>query len=146
MMERRQRSLKCYKLSKNAKIPHRASRLAAGLDLFSAYSYRIPPGEKVKILTDISILMPQGCYGRIVERSSSALDGIIIGGGVVDLDYRGNIAIICFNLGKMEVVIRKHDRIAQLICEKIHFPRVEEIDYKPPPTERNDSGFGSTGK
>lgn len=73
--------------------------------------------------------MPHGCYGRVAPRSGLAANHHIdIGAGVVDQDYRGNVGVVMFNHGAVPFVVKKGDRIAQLICEKIVYPEVEEVE------------------
>ena len=141
-------SLKIYRLSEKATLPLRKTTYAAGLDLFSAYDYYLPPKDNLLVLTDIQIALPTDCYGRIAARSGLALKKHIhIGAGVVDSDYRGNIGIVVFNLGDDGFHIKCGDRIAQFICERIALPEVEEV-FIPldTTTERACKGFGSTEK
>ena len=65
--------------------------------------------------------------------------------GVIDADYTGNIGVLLFNHGSVHYDIDVGDRIAQLICEKISYPRVQEVFEDRPGTCRGASGFGSTG-
>ncbi|KFQ34568.1 hypothetical protein N331_10704, partial [Merops nubicus] len=67
--------------------------------------------------------------------------------GVIDEDYRGNVGVVLFNFGKenFEGKFKKGDRIAQLICERICYPELEEVQTLDD-TERGENGFGSTGK
>ncbi|KFZ60533.1 hypothetical protein N338_08691, partial [Podiceps cristatus] len=67
--------------------------------------------------------------------------------GVIDEDYRGNVGVVLFNFGKetFEGKFKKGDRIAQLICERICYPELEEVQALDD-TERGEGGFGSTGK
>ncbi|XP_065567612.1 deoxyuridine 5'-triphosphate nucleotidohydrolase-like isoform X2 [Artemia franciscana] len=121
--------LKFKKLSSHAFAPERGSAFAAGLDLKSAYDYEVPPKSRVLAKTDIQIQVPHGCYARIAPRSGLALKyGIDVGAGVVDEDYRGNVGVILFNFGDEIFKVAKGDRIAQLICEKICYPTVTEVD------------------
>jgi dUTP pyrophosphatase len=69
---------------------------------------------------------------------------IIIKAGVVDRDYTGNVGVILFNFGTEVFKVNKHDRIAQLICEKIANPDIEEI-FEASKTSRGENGFGSSG-
>lgn len=69
---------------------------------------------------------------------------IDVGAGVVDYDYRGNVGVILFNHGEEDFVVRKGDRVAQLILERIVTPDVVECDDLDD-TERGAGGFGSTG-
>lgn len=52
---------------------------------------------------------------------------INVGAGVIDYDYRGNVFVVLFNHGDKDFVVQAGDRIAQLICEKIVNPRIEEV-------------------
>ncbi|XP_061433473.1 deoxyuridine 5'-triphosphate nucleotidohydrolase, mitochondrial-like [Lethenteron reissneri] len=138
--------LRFAKLSANAVAPYKASDKAAGFDLHSAYDYEIPPMDRLVVQTDIQIALPEGCYGRIAPRSGlAAKHGIDVGAGVVDEDYRGNVGVVLFNFGKKPFLVKRGDRIAQLICEKIFYPQLEECTSLEN-TERGSGGFGSTGK
>ena len=146
MMYRERRvNLKCCKLSEHGHIPTHGSKKAAGMDLYSAYDYVVPPQERTLIKTDIQIAMPDGCYGRIAPRSGLAKNHFIdIGAGVIDPDYRGNVEIIMYNFGKKHFNVKKGDSIAQLILEKIFItPYITEVP-KLNETERGNKGFGST--
>ena len=121
------------------------SKLAAGYDLKSAYDYIIPGMGKIIAKTDISIRVPDGTYGRVAPRSGlAAKNHIDIGAGVVDQDYTGNIGVIMFNHAQEDFEVKKGDRIAQFICEKIEYPELEEVASLSS-TERGEGGFGSTG-
>ncbi|XP_058703161.1 deoxyuridine 5'-triphosphate nucleotidohydrolase, mitochondrial isoform X1 [Poecile atricapillus] len=138
--------LRFTKLSENAFTPSRGSPRAAGYDLYSAYDCVIPPMEKAVVKTDIQIALPSGCYGRVAPRSGLAAKHFIdVGAGVIDEDYRGNIGVVLFNFGKEMFEVKKGDRIAQLICERIYYPELEEVETLDD-TERGEGGFGSTGK
>eukprot|EP00093_Oithona_nana_P006987 06987.XXX_116498_117091_1 [CDS] Oithona nana genome sequencing. len=133
------------KLSEHALVPTKGSKLAAGYDLYSAYDYVIPAQGKVIAKTDISIRVPDGTYGRIAPRSGlSAKHHIDVGAGVVDQDYTGNVGVVLFNHAQAEFEIKKGDRIAQLVCEKIEYPEIEEVTSLNS-TDRGEGGFGSTG-
>ena len=60
--------LKVRKLTANGIIPSKGSLFSAGHDLYCAYDYNIPPGNKTLILTDIAVQLPVGSYGRIAPR------------------------------------------------------------------------------
>ncbi|XP_005376761.1 PREDICTED: deoxyuridine 5'-triphosphate nucleotidohydrolase, mitochondrial isoform X3 [Chinchilla lanigera] len=138
--------LRFMRLSEHATAPTRGSALAAGFDLYSAYDYTIPPMEKALVKTDIQIALPSGCYGRVAPRSGLAAKHFIdVGAGVIDEDYRGNVGVVLFNFGKEKFEVKKGDRIAQLICERIYYPEIEEVQGLED-TERGAGGFGSTGK
>ncbi|GFT96515.1 deoxyuridine 5'-triphosphate nucleotidohydrolase, mitochondrial [Nephila pilipes] len=137
--------LRIAKLSSNAIIPTKGSKLAAGYDLYSAYEYVVPPQGKVLAMTDIQVQVPPGHYGRVAPRSGLAVKNFIdVGAGVVDEDYRGNLGVVLFNFGSDPFKVNKGDRIAQFICEKISYPELEEVENLDE-TERGKGGFGSTG-
>ena len=62
----------------------------------------------------------------------------------MDEDYRGNVGVVMFNHAETEFVVKKGDRIAQLVCEKIAYPEIEVMGSLDN-TERGEGGFGSTG-
>ena len=139
--------LKFAKLTEHATAPSKGSALAAGYDLYSAYDYVIPARGKVIAKTDIQVRIPEGTYGRVAPRSGlAAKHHIDVGAGVVDADYTGNVGVVMFNLDpENEFAVKKGDRIAQLVCEKIEYPELEEVKSLEE-TDRGAGGFGSTGK
>ncbi|XP_046378254.2 deoxyuridine 5'-triphosphate nucleotidohydrolase-like [Haliotis rufescens] len=139
-------TLQFAKLTENGRAPTRGSKYAAGYDLYSAYDYVIPAGDKIIAKTDIQIAVPDGSYGRVAPRSGLAAKHFIdVGAGVIDQDYRGNVGVVMFNFSKEDFKVNSGDRIAQLICERIYIPELKELEELGN-TERGSGGFGSTGK
>src|SRR6185312_986682 len=138
--------LKVKRLHPDAILPVRGSKGAAGYDLFSASEETIICAHgKATIDTNLSIKVPSGYYGRIAPRSGLAQKNFIdVGAGVIDEDYRGAVKVLLFNFSVEEFCVKKGDKIAQLILEKIATPEVLEVDELDQ-TERGDKGFGSTG-
>lgn len=133
------------KLREDAYLPTRGSEHAAGLDLYSIEEVLIPPGERALVKTGISVAVEHGTYFRIAPRSGLAYKhGIDVLAGVVDSDYRGEIAVILNNLGNKDFHVMKGDRIAQGIIEVIQLSEVVEVDDLDS-TDRGANGFGSTG-
>ncbi|XP_033725494.1 deoxyuridine 5'-triphosphate nucleotidohydrolase, mitochondrial-like [Pecten maximus] len=138
--------LRFAKMTEYAFTPTRGSKLAAGYDLYSAYDHTIPARGKQLVKTDIQIALPDGCYGRVAPRSGLAAKQFIdVGAGVIDQDYRGNLGVVMFNHAETEFKVNKGDRIAQLICERIYIPELEEQETLDD-TDRGSGGFGSTGQ
>eukprot|EP00448_Togula_jolla_P020109 CAMPEP_0170591830 /NCGR_PEP_ID=MMETSP0224-20130122/12610_1 /TAXON_ID=285029 /ORGANISM="Togula jolla, Strain CCCM 725" /LENGTH=176 /DNA_ID=CAMNT_0010915715 /DNA_START=30 /DNA_END=560 /DNA_ORIENTATION=+ len=140
--------LKVFRLSEHAVIPARGSSGAAGYDLSAAHPVTIASRGKAIVPTDLSMAIPEGCYGRIAPRSSMAWKKHTdCGAGVVDSDYRGPVGVVLFNLGEEPVEIARGDRVAQLVLERIATPAVIEVtDAKQlEATVRGAGGFGSTG-
>ena len=137
--------LKYARLSDKAYAPIKGSKTAAGFDLKSAYEYIVPARGKELVKTDLQIEVPEGTYGRIAPRSGLAWKNHIdVGAGVIDADYRGNIGVVLYNHGNKDFKITPGDRVAQLICEKIVYPDIQEVDTLKD-TDRGEGGFGSTG-
>lgn len=122
-------TLRVKKLSEHGRAPERCSAAAAGYDLFSAIDTVIPAKGKAVVPTDISVAIPEGHYGRVAPRSGLAHKHFIdIGAGVVDADYRGPLGVILFNFGEGDFQVKRGDRIAQLILERISTPPVEVVE------------------
>ncbi len=135
--------------AKDLPLPSYATDLSSGIDLFSAADgdILIKPMERVLVPTGIVIELPEGFEAQIRPRSGLALKhGITVlnSPGTIDADYRGEIKVILINLGQEMFVIRRGDRIAQMvICPviKVQLEEAKELSS----TERSDGGFGSTG-
>ena len=142
--------LNIKKLNDDSKIPTYGSDYAAGLDIYSAVDLDIPSNTRKLVPTGISIAWngddDKNYYLRIAPRSGlSVKNNIDIGAGVVDYDYRGEIFICFINNGPVTYSIKKGDRIAQGILEKINrFDIIQEVQELEE-TNRGEVGFGSTG-
>lgn len=138
-------TLKCIKMSHDAKLPLRLTEDSAGFDLSSVENKIIKAKDKDLVDIGIKISIPEGCYGRIAPRSGLAVKHFIdVGAGVIDRDYRGIIKVLLFNHGNVDFEIKNGDRVAQLIIEQICNAKVEEVTTLDS-TSRNEHGFGSTG-
>ncbi|KAG6497875.1 hypothetical protein ZIOFF_045781 [Zingiber officinale] len=133
--------VKC--LTSTTILPQRRTEGSAGYDLAVSQNYHIPPYGQAMLNTGISIKTPKGTYARITPRSSYAMRGMIIGGGVVDSYYRGEIKILVYNYSDDDMDFAEGEHIAQLILECCKTPptiQVHDLDK----TKRQDRGFGST--
>ena len=132
------------RLHENAVLPTRGSREAAGLDLYALQDTNIMPFSNNLVSTGISVMIPYGYYGRIAPRSGvSVKTGLLVNAGVIDSDYRGEIKILFQNPTNEHKEVKKGDRVAQLIIEKIALLDVQEVVMLSD-TERGSNGFGST--
>ena len=137
--------LRVVRLSSAATLPIRGSSSAAGYDLCSAGDHTVPARGKQIVPTDLSIAVPPGTYGRVAPRSGLAVKHFIdVGAGVIDEDYRGNVGVVLFNHGSADFDVKRGDRIAQLVLERIVTPEVVEVE-RLDETQRGEGGFGSTG-
>lgn len=122
---------------------------AAGMDVEAGVrdSLTIRPGERVLIPTGFSLALPDGYEVQVRPRSGLAVrHGVTIvnSPGTIDSDYRGEVKVALINLGQEPYVIKRGDRIAQLVLAPVvraTFKVVTTLDE----TERNSGGFGHTG-
>jgi dUTP pyrophosphatase len=131
----------------DATLPERKSEHAAGYDLSSCEDTVIPARGHKAVNTGVGVELPGGCYGRVASRSGLAVDhGIVVGAGVIDPDYIGEIKAVLFNHNDEEFKVLKHQRIAQLILEEYRVVPVEQVTGELRQTTRGTNGFGSTDK
>jgi dUTP pyrophosphatase len=122
---------------------------SAGLDLYAAIPAEVSlaPGERRAIPTGIRVALPAGFEGQVRPRSGLALrEGLALPNapGTIDSDYRGEVQVILINLGREAVVLRRGQRIAQLVVAPVARARVREVSVLDA-TRRGDGGFGHTG-
>jgi len=134
---------------KDLPLPCYMTNGAAGMDLYACVDEEvvIEPAKIKLIPTGISMSMPEGYEAQIRPRSGlAAKHGISIVNtpGTIDSDYRGEIKIIMINFGDKPFLVKRGDRIAQMVINKIETPEVIETDNLNE-TERGEGGFGSTG-
>ncbi len=130
-------------------LPHYASEGSAGMDVYAAINEDIilTPHNTVLVSTGLAIALPNGYECQVRSRSGmAAKHGVFTlnAPGTVDSDYRGEIKVILSNFGDEPYVIKRGDRIAQLVIakyEKIDWYETTELDK----TQRGEGGFGSTG-
>jgi dUTP pyrophosphatase len=130
-------------------LPSYQSDSSSGLDIRAAVhkAITLKPGEIRLIPTGLSISLPKGYEAQIRPRSGLALRhglGLVNSPGTIDADYRGEIGVIAINWGKKSFTIKRGDRIAQVVINKISRVRVEEVDELDP-TKRGKGGFGHSG-
>ena len=142
-------NIKIKKLKDNAVVPTRGSKYAAGADLYSAENdLYIEDRQTVMIGTGIAMEIPEGYVGLVYARSGLACkEGLAPANkvGVIDSDYRGEIKVALYNQSGEKKLVKKGERIAQIVIAPFlapEFTEVSELDE----TDRGEGGFGSTGK
>lgn len=132
--------------------PERATVDAAGFDLVAAVPQdrplAIPPGARVLVPTGLVLQIPAGFEGQVRPRSGLALrHGVTVlnAPGTIDADYRGEVGVMLVNLGDETVVIRRGERIAQLVVAPVLHAKLRRVDTLDD-TGRGSGGFGSTGR
>ena len=139
--------LKIKRINNDALLPKSSYEGDAGLDLTSTGDYVINPGERRLISTGIVIELPKNTEAQVRPRSGLALKhGITVlnSPGTIDEQYRGEIGVIIINHGNEAYHVKKHDRIAQLVIQRLPKIKVVEIT-EVRTTDRADGGFGSSG-
>lgn len=125
---------------------------SAGMDLRAAVAEDAPitlePGARALVPTGLKIALEQGWEAQIRPRSGLALKhGISAPNtpGTIDSDYRGEVGVILINLGQEPFVIRRGERIAQMVIAAVAQACVVEVESLDD-TVRGAGGFGSTGR
>ncbi len=137
--------IRVKKLHPDAKVPAFAHPGDAGMDLYSVEDMVLAPGERGSVPTGIAIELPDGYVSLVWDKSGpSHKFGVKTLGGVLDSGYRGEYLIGLINLGQEPFEIRKGQKIAQLLIQKVERPEIEETDELGD-TSRGAGGFGSTG-
>lgn len=131
-------------------LPAYMTEGSAGMDLAADLERDVilVPLERVLIPTGIAVALPPGFEAQIRPRSSLALKkGITLlnSPGTIDSDYRGEVQLIAINLGKEPVVIRRGERVAQMVVQQVYKARWKEVSELPP-SRRHEGGFGHTDK
>lgn len=130
-------------------LPRYMTQKAAGLDIHAAVNgeLSIAAGERAMVPTGLSISLPEGYEAEIRPRSGLAIHHgvtLINSPGTIDADYRGEIRILMINHGKETFVVRRGDRIAQMIVHRVcrvSWQTETDLDG----TTRGVGGFGHTG-
>jgi dUTP pyrophosphatase len=130
-------------------LPTYMTEHAAGADLCAAVREEITllPGARALVPTGFAIALPVGYEAQIRPRSGLAIrSGVtcLNTPGTIDADYRGPVQVVLANLGAEPIVIRRGDRIAQMIVAPVSRAQFDETDDLPD-TGRGAGGFGSTG-
>jgi dUTP pyrophosphatase len=133
-------------------LPEYQTPHAAGLDLLAALAHDAPltlaPGHYALVPTGLTIALPEGFEAQVRPRSGlAAKHGVTVlnAPGTIDADYRGEIGVLLINHGQAPFVIRRGERIAQLIIAEVKRAQWVSTDALPP-SERGAGGFGSTGR
>jgi dUTP pyrophosphatase len=130
-------------------LPQYATAGSAGMDICAAVNEDIilAPGETLLVPTGFAVELPLGYEAQIRPRSGLAIKhqiGILNSPGTIDSDYRGEVKIILTNFGKAPFVIKRGDRIAQMVVSgysRVEWQEVSELQQ----SSRGSGGFGHSG-
>lgn len=135
--------------AKDIPLPEYATSGSSGMDLCADVDGEVTlkPGEIKLVSCGIYLSIPKGFEAQMRPRSGLALKhGITLVNtpGTIDSDYRGLVSLIMTNIGKEPFVIKRGDRVAQMVIKEVIAARVEETEDLDD-TVRSSGGFGHTG-
>ena len=138
------------KLRPDAIVPRYMTTHAAGLDLSAAIDapVTLAPGARAAISTGLAIKLPDGYEAQVRPRSGlAAKHGVTVlnSPGTIDADYRGEIKVILINHGQTPFVIKRGERIAQMVIAPVVQAALVPVATLST-TDRGAGGFGSTGR
>lgn len=129
-------------------LPSYAYTGDAGLDLRSHEDVELKPFERKLVSTGLAVAIPDGYAGFVQPRSGLAAKlglSIVNTPGLIDAHYRGELKVILINLdAESSVELKKGERIAQLVIQKVPEVELVEVDELDE-TDRGTGGFGSSG-
>jgi dUTP pyrophosphatase len=136
------------RLDPDLPLPAYAHPGDAGADLSTAVDIVLAPGERALVSTGIAVALPAGYAAFVHPRSGLAVRsgvGVVNAPGTVDAGYRGEIKVLLINHDPTEPVrLRRGDRIAQLVIQRVERARFYEVQLLPG-SARGEGGYGSTG-
>ena len=135
---------------KDISLPRYMTENSAGMDIFAAVDSEetLLPGERRLIPTGIAIALPPGYEAQIRPRSGLAVEAgitVLNSPGTIDEDYRGEVKILIINHGAAPFVVKRGDRIAQMVVHRVYrasWNMTENLEM----TKRSYGGFGHTGQ
>jgi dUTP pyrophosphatase len=130
-------------------LPKYMSHSASGMDIYAAVDGEVTlkPGERKLIPTGFKMALPEGYEAQVRPRSGLAVkNGISVLNtpGTIDEDYRGEVGVILVNHGSEDFKVKRNDRIAQMVINKVEQADIEEVQSLSE-TPRSSGGFGHTG-
>lgn len=137
------------RLDPDLPLPTYAKPGDAGADLYSRIDLTLQPGERALVPTGIAIALPDGYAAFVHPRSGLAIKygiSMVNTPGTVDAGYRGELQVILINHDlEKSFDIKRGERIAQLVIQKVERADFVELEYLPG-ANRGDAGFGSSGR
>lgn len=137
-----------HRLDQDLPVPDYEHPGDAGADLRARTAAELEPGERAVLPTGIALALPDGYAAFVHPRSGLAARcgvSIVNAPGTVDAGYRGELTVVLVNLDpRSPVTIRRGDRIAQLVIQKVERARFHDV-AELPGSQRGTDGYGSTG-
>lgn len=138
-------TLKCKLFTATARMPERAHKKDAGLDVFIDEPDSILyVGESRKFSLGFGVAVPDGYMGLILPRSSSSLGSLLVHSPPIDVGYTGVVCAIFTNLSREHMPIQRGAKLAQMVIVPCLTDSLELVDELPP-SDRGAKAFGSSG-
>jgi len=115
----------CKRIDKEAKLPTRKHVTDAGIDVYALADVTIGPQFHMVVRTGVTFDFPDDTVALVWPKSRAPF---LIGAGVIDYTYQGEILVKVFNVGTGPLIISKHDPIAQLVITPVLTPHIVEVD------------------
>lgn len=131
-------------------LPRYMTAKSSGMDIYAALQEDLvlAPGRICLVPTGFAMALPDGFEAQIRPRSGLAVKhgiGVVNAPGTIDADYRGEVKIALINFGQASVILKRGDRIAQMVIQQVYQARIKEVDQLDD-TDRSVGGFGHTGR
>lgn len=128
------------------KLPKRGTKLSAGYDMFSPFTFLLKPNEEIKIPTGIRVFMNEDNVLKAYPRSGHGFKYYVRLAntvGIIDADYvlsdnEGHIFVKLRNEGNVPIEIKKGEGMCQVIFEQYFLTMDDEVEGV------RNGGFGST--
>ncbi len=136
------------KLAEGAKAPMYANSGDAGMDVFANNEITLKPGERGLVKTGVYAELLEGYELQMRPRSGLALkSGITVLNtpGTIDAGYRGEIGVILINHSDVDFVVKRYDKVAQMVISPVLKANCIVVDSIDENTDRGTGGYGSTG-
>jgi dUTP pyrophosphatase len=137
------------RLDPEVPLPAYAHPGDAGCDLMTVEDAEVAPGERVVLRTGLALALPEGYAAFVHPRSGLAAHhgvSLVNAPGTIDAGYRGEIKVIVINHDpRTPLVLRRLDRVAQLVVQRVEQVAWREESGELPASVRGAGGHGSTG-
>lgn len=126
-------------------LPVRAHSTDAGADILCPAGFTLSARSSAVIRTRVHVELPPFTVGLLKSKSGLNIKHDIIGEGVIDQGFTGEVIVKLYNLGDRPYHFEAKDKIIQLLVVPVLYPRIEQVDQIAG-GDRGDAGYGSTGR
>ena len=130
---------------KGALLPIRAHSTDAGADILTPRSFLLAAESSAIIRTGVHVELPPNTVGMLKSKSGLNIFHDIVGEGVIDECFAGEVVVKLYNLGKTPYEFQRGDKIIQLVVMSVSYPEIVQVE-EIASGERGANGYGSTGK